>query len=243
MGSGVSRVQGRKSNRTPTSHVISSTTNVATPGEMSSTTAPPFIVPFTEQNFLDSVPAEETCYIDAPGAIDEDNPPISAYTAMASSLDLENDELLFNLMYFNRCVDGDSLGRSMDTALEETVAAHSEGNTPYKLRPASAGSLLKLDNHSKLDHEEECVICKESITSDHSTTTFPACHHHFHEECVKRWLELQSWCPTCRTDLRSVAPVKLLKQQEKELEEEKARIDEESTNCLESVLDDDDSSV
>lgn len=58
--------------------------------------------------------------------VNEENMNNLVYSAM--SLGMDNDELLFNMFYFGD--DGGSgFRQSMNTAIEETYAAHSTGNT------------------------------------------------------------------------------------------------------------------
>jgi hypothetical protein len=77
-----------------------------------------------------------------------------AYSTM--SLEMDNDDLLFNLLYFGDAAAGggtdlSTLGSTLNTAMEETLAAHSAGNTPYKLRPAEEGVLGQLANHYEVE--------------------------------------------------------------------------------------------
>ena len=58
--------------------------------------------------------------------LNEENMNNLVYSAM--SLGMDNDELLFNMFYFGD-EDGIGLRQSMNTAVEETYAAHSTGNT------------------------------------------------------------------------------------------------------------------
>ncbi|ETN40625.1 uncharacterized protein HMPREF1541_04902 [Cyphellophora europaea CBS 101466] len=51
----------------------------------------------------------------------------------------------------------------------------------------------------KIDSQEECPICMDSIKSPVIT----ACAHAFCRECIERTVELQHKCPMCRTELPS----------------------------------------
>ena len=44
----------------------------------------------------------------------------------------------------------------------------------------------------------ECIICYNSIESTHGTYMVAPCDHVFHKDCLTRWMEVKSECPTCR---------------------------------------------
>jgi len=92
----------------------------------------------------------------------EVDPEVEAAAAMfastSMSLDMDNDDLLFNLLYFGgNEQSAQSIGHTLSNALQETVAAHSANNTPYKLKPASKGAVDGLEaltvklNHTHLE--------------------------------------------------------------------------------------------
>lgn len=113
----------------------------------------------------------------------------------AMSLNMDNDELLFNLMFFD---DGqnNSLGSVMDNLQQETLALHSENNTPYKLNPASDTAIAGLFKEvfspvvdaNKVDCE--CAVCKDDIPDGANILRIPLCQHFFHEGCLLRWIKL-----------------------------------------------------
>lgn len=113
----------------------------------------------------------------------------------AMSLNMDNDELLFNLMFFD---DGqnNSLGSVMNNLQEETLALHSENNTPYKLNPASdtaIAGLFKEVYSPVVDTNKpccECAVCKDDIPDGANILRIPLCQHFFHEECLLRWIKL-----------------------------------------------------
>lgn len=127
-----------------------------------------------------------------------------ANTAM--SLGMENDELLFNLMYFGDMGCNDmNFSAVVSNALDETVALHSANNTPYKLHPASLDKISYLATTEiieELDEDKcECAVCKDIMCIGDQTITLPICHHQFHADCITRWLKLQGWCPFCRAPI------------------------------------------
>ena len=116
----------------------------------------------------------------------------------AMSLNMDNDELLFNLMFFD---DGqnNSLGSVMNNLQQETLALHSENNTPYKLNPASDTAIAGLfkevyspvvDTNKPCRIDCECAVCKDDIPDGASILRIPLCQHFFHEECLLRWIKL-----------------------------------------------------
>jgi hypothetical protein len=149
----------------------------------------------------------------------------------AMSLGMDNDELLFNLLYFG----GDSVGNfgtMVNNALEETVALHSENNTPYKLKPASDNELSHLE-HYELEgnlspDEEECQVCKDIMEIGNSIVRLKFCKHCFHSDCLVRWLKLQAWCPVCRDPIEQMTNHKLaLSEKFEALHEAQDEYDEE----------------
>jgi len=123
-----------------------------------------------------------------------------AHTAL--SLGMDNDDLLFNLMYFNSG-DNATFGTVMNSVQSETLALHSENNTPYKLKPASTiaiSGLARLNfgidiasgDVEKLGLDCECAVCKDDIEHSAPVLQIPACQHFFHEECLLRWINLVS---------------------------------------------------
>lgn len=131
---------------------------------------------------------------------------VFAQTAM--SLDMDNDDLLFNLLYFQSLQEGggrESLENMVNSVQSETVALHSENNTPYKLKPASEKSIagLAVEEFMKndVDLETECAICKDEIDFGDKITRLPSCRHYFHHDCLIRWINLQGWCPVCRAEI------------------------------------------
>jgi hypothetical protein len=148
-----------------------------------------------------------------------------AHTAL--SLGMDNEDLLFNLMYFEEEGaegQGAPLSSVMNSVQQETIALHSENNTPYKLRPASelaisglcrqrfgegpvgeggeGGEGVEGEGQMHIREEDcECAVCKCEMEKGEDVLVIPACSHFFHEECLIRWLRLQGWCPVCRANI------------------------------------------
>lgn len=129
-----------------------------------------------------------------------------SYTAL--SLGMDNEELLFNMMFFGEQgtgagVDMTNFGLMIDNAQQETVALHSENNTPYKLRPAGEGTIAALQVEtfcggaaatatSEDEEERECRICWDELEIGCDIIRLPKCGHFFHSECLVRWIKLVS---------------------------------------------------
>ena len=128
----------------------------------------------------------------------------------ALSLEMENDELLFNLLYFSQqseqqCNNSNQFRNMLNNAFEETVALHSENNTPYKLRPASKDTInsIKSSKYTNDENEKECIVCRDEMELGCEIIKLP-CHHCFHSPCIVRWLSIQSFCPICKGQITSM---------------------------------------
>lgn len=45
-----------------------------------------------------------------------------------------------------------------------------------------------------------CICCQQKFEVNIPMVVTP-CKHHFHADCMDRWLRLASWCPECRCDV------------------------------------------
>ena len=54
--------------------------------------------------------------------------------------------------------------------------------------------------------DTECAICLSNIGENEDYYSTP-CHHYFHKECLARWLEENTICPICRTQLPPIEDV------------------------------------
>lgn len=141
------------------------------------------------------------------------NAEMFAHTAL--SLGMDNDDLLFNMMYFSE--NGGTFGTVMNSIQQETLALHSADNTPYKLKPASESAIAQLPREvfpgpdpaslggAGRYEELECAVCRDEIEVGSEILRIPHCSHYFHEECLTRWIKLQGWCPICRCNIVDLA--------------------------------------
>ena len=49
--------------------------------------------------------------------------------------------------------------------------------------------------------EKECLICISAFEENDTILRLP-CQHTYHEECAKKWLNLQKTCPACRMEVK-----------------------------------------
>jgi hypothetical protein len=123
--------------------------------------------------------------------IDESQREMFEHTAM--SLGMDWDDFLFNVLYFGDGVVPD-MSAAINNARDETIALHSENNTPYKLRPASTAAIEELKSETLLHLEQlgdpDCTVCKENIEVGTEVIFLPTCVHCFHKDCLVRWIKL-----------------------------------------------------
>jgi len=142
---------------------------------------PNSLVSDEDRNELDFSPRSEA----STGAAE-----LFSHTAM--SLGMDNDDLLFNLLYFGDG-GGTNFGVALNNAQQETIALYSENNTPYKLKPASASSIAGLIDDVYSDDtgaETECAVCKDEFEFNCEILRIPTCKHYFHQDCLIRWIKL-----------------------------------------------------
>jgi len=148
------------------------------------------------------------CHDDDGDNGDDDNDIANSelYTNLSTSLDMESDDLLFNLLYFSQ-KDNQSIGNigtMFNSAVEETVALHSENNSSIKLKPLSDeafnGLICDVFN-SNDDQNGDCLVCRDVVENGAEIIKIPSCLHSFHKDCVSKWFKYQSTCPICRVNV------------------------------------------
>ncbi|KVI04331.1 E3 ubiquitin-protein ligase ATL41-like [Cynara cardunculus var. scolymus] len=61
-----------------------------------------------------------------------------------------------------------------------------------------------IDHHGRPDDagvSQECAVCLSMFEDGHMIRVLPNCKHHFHAECIDKWLGSQSTCPICRHEV------------------------------------------
>ena len=114
------------------------------------------------------------------------------------SLGMDPEDLLFNMMYFGDHQDNSqrNMGSMINAVIEETIAAHSENNTPYKLKPVPSNILAHVRSETLQDIEDlddkDCAVCKEEFEIGSRIILLNKCSHRFHGECLRHWLHMVS---------------------------------------------------
>lgn len=130
---------------------------------------------------------------DTVGLDDIDGSQREMFEHTAMSLGMDWDDFVFNVLYFG---DGviPNMSAAINNAREETVALHSENNTPYKLRPASSAAINDLSSETLLNLDAildpDCAVCKELLDVGSEVIFLPTCAHCFHKDCLVRWIKL-----------------------------------------------------
>lgn len=71
------------------------------------------------------------------------------------------------------------------------------GAPPAAKEAIEALPVCEYDDLGPNEEDHLCVICQDQFTTNDNIMSMP-CRHVFHNDCLKRWLELHNTCPTCR---------------------------------------------
>lgn len=63
--------------------------------------------------------------------------------------------------------------------------------------PAAQASIEALPIVKIIEEESECAICLLEFQFEEKAKKMP-CKHHYHSNCINRWLEIHGSCPVCR---------------------------------------------
>ncbi|KAK4750087.1 hypothetical protein SAY87_027536 [Trapa incisa] len=75
------------------------------------------------------------------------------------------------------------------------------GTVNTGLSEDSIFNCLKKTTYCPLDQmqpKEICVICLEAYEEGEDVGTLKTCSHHYHVNCIKRWLSMKNSCPICK---------------------------------------------
>jgi len=92
---------------------------------------------------------------------------------------------------------GDYAGGNIEDVINRLFQQYEKKGNP----PASAEVIKNLKTSpitkEQLDQHQECAICKVEYTEGEESIVLP-CAHVFHDECIKKWLQMHNTCPVCR---------------------------------------------
>ena len=96
---------------------------------------------------------------------------------------------------------------SENASFEEIIQWETNQNNKNKRSNADIISVLPTSKKAKdakakdTKEEESCPICLDTFEEGEELMTTP-CFHKFHENCLSKWMNESSKCPTCSTDAR-----------------------------------------
>ncbi|KAF5756425.1 putative chromatin regulator PHD family [Helianthus annuus] len=61
--------------------------------------------------------------------------------------------------------------------------------------------MYKNIGHGQESQDNECAVCLSSFEDGQMIRALPNCKHHFHAECIDKWLGSQTSCPICRHEV------------------------------------------
>ena len=83
---------------------------------------------------------------------------------------------------------------------KDVLADRSRQSSRESSRGSKTESLANAVRTVVADDKSECVICTSSFCDPSERIVYlHKCKHVFHEECIQKWFERKSTCPTCRT--------------------------------------------
>lgn len=73
---------------------------------------------------------------------------------------------------------------------------------PVPVVPTREQIVAATENHIQVT-DVTCAICQEAVSC---ATRLRACGHSFHSQCIHEWFSVNTRCPICRHDIRSLHP-------------------------------------
>lgn len=67
-------------------------------------------------------------------------------------------------------------------------------------RTIFSDKVIKIDGTLPKYESRRCVICTDEYKRGNSVIILK-CDHCYHEECIRKWLEIKAICPTCRIEI------------------------------------------
>ncbi|KAM7516658.1 hypothetical protein LguiA_006241 [Lonicera macranthoides] len=81
-----------------------------------------------------------------------------------------------------------------------------ESATSLKISPPAAKSVVEnlpsvvLTEEDLKGNNVLCAVCRDEIVMEEKVASLPCCHH-YHGDCIVRWLRARNTCPICRFEL------------------------------------------
>ncbi|EDQ90473.1 uncharacterized protein MONBRDRAFT_7117 [Monosiga brevicollis MX1] len=123
---------------------------------------------------------------------------LRAHVLQANAARTARDKLLQDLQYRDITPEDYELLLELDEQLPKTTA------DPALLAGLVVVSFAALSDHAS-SKPIDCSICMEAYTDSSAVVALPACHHVYHEACIRTWLE--AYGAKCPLDNRSVEPM------------------------------------
>jgi len=94
---------------------------------------------------------------------------------------------------------------STDTRITSLVEAISTSDPSALSAPPTSKKVIdNLPTVSRVPVDRPCPVCTEDF--DEEPAKRLPCHHYFHGDCVRPWLEKHNTCPMCRAELPTDDP-------------------------------------
>ena len=125
---------------------------------------------------------------------------IDIYRSAATSLNVEYNDLLYNISYFRDANQSDQIFNT--NLMNQVQDSTSICDFNKFLKPADFKVLEYVKNSIKIANNEikelaDCLVCKELIGKESKIIKLN-CNHIFHDDCLIQWLNYKNNCPCCR---------------------------------------------
>lgn len=85
--------------------------------------------------------------------------------------------------------------------LRQQLRHHQQQQQQQRALLSPRAACADMSPRSDAEAHEGCSVCKEDFTAGCSVIALPNCSHIFHDDCLRKWLGYQNWCPVCRTEI------------------------------------------
>ncbi|GAB2277998.1 hypothetical protein Dimus_012698 [Dionaea muscipula] len=135
--------------------------------------------------YLNILPADEVAILEIPGGYEVGNS-IDHHSDMRLDIDDMSYEELLAL--------SEQIGNVNTGLSERTIAGHLKTRL-YRFFSAS----INLEELPSTDQKvDSCIICQDEYEEKDKIGSLD-CGHEYHEECLKKWLNLKNVCPICKS--------------------------------------------